>query len=81
VAQSGNEGLRQPMAERSLGFEALALQAASALAGHFRRGAGFIDEDQPVWLKPHSGLALIDPFPARLTDVGAILFAGQQCFF
>ena len=78
---SGDEGLGLPMAERGFGPEALALQAMAARARHFRGGSGLVEEDQPVRLEPHPGLALSPPFLSRLADIGAIAFAGQKRFF
>lgn len=63
------------------GALALALQAASARAGHFRGGSGLVEEDQPVGLEPHLRLPLSPPFLSRLANVGAIAFAGQKRFF
>ena len=51
TAQSGDESLRLPVSERRLGAKPLALQAASAQAGDLGRGAGLVEEDQPMWLK------------------------------
>ena len=81
ATQSGDEGLGLPMAERGFRPEALALQATSAQARHFRRGSGLVEEDQPMRLKPHLRLANADPFLARLFDVGPIVLAGSQSFF
>ena len=79
--QSGDEGLRLPVPKRCLGAKPFALRAAAAPACHIGRGSGLIQEDQTMAIKPHSRLAAADPFFARLSDVRAILLAGQQCFF
>jgi hypothetical protein len=46
-----------------------------------RRGvggrSGLVEEDEPVRLEPHPGLAFSFPFLARLPNVGAIAFAGN----
>jgi len=81
ATQSGDEGLGFPMAERGFGAEALAPQATSARARHFRGGSGLVEEDQPLRLEPHPGLPLSPPFLSRLADIGAIAFAGQKRFF
>ena len=87
ATQSGDEGLGLPMAERGFGAAALAPQATSAQgasfsqARHFRGGSGLVEEDQPMRLEPHLGLALSPPFLSRLADIGAIAFAGQKRFF
>ena len=52
--ECGDEGLGFPMAEGSLGVQALPLRAASAQGGHLGGGAGFIDEDQAVRLAAHA---------------------------
>jgi hypothetical protein len=59
----------------------LTLQATAAQARHLGGGCGFVEEDQPVRLKPHLRLADAAPFLARLLDVGAVLLAGPQTFF
>ena len=81
AAQARHEGLGQPVAERRLGVQALAPSAAPAQPGHLGRGAGLIDEDQPVRLLAQPRLAPGAPVLARLADVGALLFAGPQRFF
>jgi hypothetical protein len=81
ATQSGDEGLSLPMSERGLGSKALALQAASAWARHFRGGSGLVEEDQSVGLEPHLRLPFSPPFLSRLANVGAIAFAGQKRFF
>lgn len=73
TAQPGNEGLRLPMSERCLRAQPLALQAAATQPCHLGGGSGFVDEHQPVGLKPHPWLALGLPFLPRLGDVGTIL--------
>jgi hypothetical protein len=61
-----------PMSEGGFGSKALALQAASARARHFRCGSG---------LEPHLRLPLSSPLLSHLANVGAIAFAGQKRFF
>ena len=81
ASQPGDEGLGLPVPERRPGLEPLALRTAATQPCHLGVGAGFVDEDQPVSLKPHLRLTPGDPFLARLPDVRAILLAGQQRFF
>ena len=81
ASQPGDEGLGLPVPERRPGLEPLALRTAATQPCHLGVGAGFVDEDQPVPLKPHLRLTPGDPFLARLPDVRAILLAGQQRFF
>jgi hypothetical protein len=57
------------------------LPAASVEPGHLGGRPGLVDEDEPVRLPAHSRLSMVDPLLARLADVRAILFAGQQGFF
>ncbi|WP_287364958.1 hypothetical protein [Mesorhizobium sp.] len=59
----------------------MALQAAAAQACPLGSGSGFVDEHQPVRLKPYPRLTPGLPFLPRLADVGTILLAGQQRFF
>jgi hypothetical protein len=81
AAQAGDEGLRLPISERSLGEKPLAFPATAPQARHLGGGSGLVEEDQPVRLKPHPRLANADPFLARLLDVGPILLACPQSFF
>ena len=81
TSQAGDEGLCLPMSERGFRKEPLALGATAAQARHLGRRSGLVQEDHPVWLKPHDRLARRGPFLARLLDVGPILLAGPQSFF
>ena len=81
AAQTGDEGLCLPVAERGFGAKPLALQAAATQARHLRGGPGLVQKDPPVRFKPHSWLPRGRPLLACLPDVGPILFAGQQRFF
>jgi len=81
TSQAGDEGLCLPMSERGFRKEPLALGATAAQARHLGRRSGLVQEDHPVWLKPHDRMARRGPFLARLLDVGAILFARPQSFF
>jgi hypothetical protein len=80
AAQAGDESLRLPMPERSLGAQSLALQATSAQSRHLGGGSRLVQEDQPLRLKPHPRLPRQGPFLARLLDIGPILLTGQQFF-
>ena len=79
-SQAGDEGLCLPMSERGFRKEPLALGATTAQARHLGRRSGLVQEDHPVWLKPHDRLARRGPFLARLLDVGPIMLAGPQSF-
>ena len=78
VAQGGDECEGFPVAVQHLLDQALALRRAAPEAGDVGRDAGFIDEDQPFWIKPwlpsSQGVA-------RGGDVRPILFGGVQAFF
>jgi hypothetical protein len=45
------------------------------------RRSSLVQEDYPVWLKPHDRLARRGPFLARPLDLGPIMLAGPQSFF
>jgi hypothetical protein len=81
TTQAGDEGLRAPMAEGRLGFEACADPGASAKPGHLRRGAGLVEEDQAMDVLAQLRLARCRPIIPRLLDIGAIGFAGLERFF
>ena len=81
ASQAGNEGLGLPMSERGFGKKPLALRAPAAQARHLGGRSSLVQEDQPVWLKPHDRLARRGPLLARLLDVGPIVLAGAQSFF
>src|SRR5271166_6164971 len=81
TSQAGDEGLCLPMSERGFRKEPLALGATAAQARHLGRRSGLVQEDHPMWLKPHDRLARRGPFLARLLDVGPIMLAGPQSFF
>jgi hypothetical protein len=73
--------VRPAMPKRGFGAKTLAPRAAAAQARHLRGGSSLVQENQSVRFKPHLRLPHNRPFFARLSDVGAILFAGHQRFF
>ena len=81
AAQAGDEGLRLPLAERSVGDEPFSLQAASAQGRHVGLDAGLVDEDQPCRLTAHERLAAVAPRPADRLDVSTFFLRRQQRFF
>lgn len=81
MAQRGDEGLRTPMAKRRFHLQSLAPARTAAKPGHLRRGAGFIDKDQPFGALLHPGLAVCRPYPPSSNDISTTGFAGQQRFF
>jgi hypothetical protein len=81
ASESGNEGLGVPVAEGDMHSEPFAARCPPSQARHLRRRSGLIDEDQTVRFKAHARLAKPDPRITLLGDVGAFLFAGDQCFF
>ena len=78
MAQRRDEGGCRPLAVQYLVDQALAARRAAVEAGDIARNAGFIDEHQPLGIKP--ALIGLPPDPAA-SDVGAILLAGVQSFF
>ena len=78
---AGHEGLGSSGAERSLAVQPFASPGPATLAGHFGRGAGLVDEDQPVVLLAHDGLAGILPIRLRRGQFRAVLFACCEGFF
>jgi hypothetical protein len=81
TAQGGDEGLRAPVAEGRVGFEALAPARATAQACHLGSGAGLVDEDEAVRLLAHAWLTAGLPLPPCLGDGSAFGFARRQAFF
>jgi hypothetical protein len=71
AAQAGDEGLRSPFAEGSIGHEPLSLQGAPAQRRHVGLDARLIDENEPRRLAAHEGLTTIAPCPASRFDVSA----------
>src|SRR5262249_6787792 len=86
MAQRRQKGQRAPAAVRHFGDQAGAMGAALLAAGAGwlcpkacpREGGGLVEEDQAARVKP--ALVFLPPGPAA-GDVGAVLFAGVQCFF
>jgi hypothetical protein len=81
TSQAGDEGLCLPMSERGFRKEPLALGLRPRRRVILVIRSGLVQEDHPVWLKPHSRLARRGPFLARLLDVRPIMLAGPQSFF
>jgi hypothetical protein len=81
TAQARNKGLRSPFAEGRRGFEPLPARTAATKARHFRVGGCFINENKPVWLKPHPWETPGNPGLPRLFHIGAFLLRGQKRFF
>lgn len=76
TAQASDEGLCLPAAERRVGLVALALRRPARAFGQLGVGRCLIKEDQARQGLVEETLAPIDPKLTRLTDVGALLFAG-----
>ena len=81
AAQAGNEGLGGPVSERRIGLQSGAATRPAAQAGHLRRRAGLIEEDQSMAVLAHERLAMRFPLLTRLTHVFALGLRGQQSFF
>lgn len=79
--EARHEGLRAPMAEGSLAVQPRAFCRASAQARHLCCRACFIDEDQPLALIAHDGLAAVSPRGASPGQFRSVLFAGPKSFF
>jgi len=62
---------------RHLGNQPGAAPAPPVMAGHVGLGSGLVDEDEAVRVKP--ALVFL-PLRAPPSDVGAVLFAGEQAF-
>ena len=78
ATQGADEGRCHPMAMRRGGFEAAPARGAAIEPHHIGLCSGFINEDK--MLRVQIGLART-PLLARLGDIGAVLFGGEQCFF
>ena len=67
--------------ERRIGLQPGAAARPAAQAGHLRRRAGLIEEDQSMAVLAHERLAMRFPLLTRLTHVLALGLRGQQSFF
>jgi hypothetical protein len=81
ATQSGDEGLRGPVSERRISFQADTTASSAAETGHLGRRAGFVEEDQSVDRFAHARLAVRFPLVTRLAHALAPGLHGQQCFF
>lgn len=80
TSQPGDERLSFPMPKGRLGFQSAPSQTAPTQPHHLRVRACFVDENQPARMAAHCRQTSA-PDIARLSDIKAILFAGQQRFF
>ena len=78
AAQSRQKGQCPPAAVRQLSDQAAATWRAPVAAGHIGLSPGFVDEHQPLGVKP--ALVFL-PLGPPTGDVGAVLFTGVQAFF
>jgi len=78
MAKRGKEGQRFPLAEGGFGQQLVSAPGPAPDRGHVGLGPGFIDEDEPLGIKP--SLILL-PLLAPSGDLGPILFGGEQRFF
>jgi hypothetical protein len=81
TAQTGDEGLRLPAAERRMGAVALSFRRPSGALAQPRVGRGFVDEDEPREGLAEEALASLDPKLARLSDLGTPVLAGLKRLF
>ena len=78
VSQPGEEGERLPVPVRNLGQERLTSWAPAARAGHVGLNSGFVDEDQPSWIK---AMLISAPACPQLRQARPFRLAWQKCFF
>ncbi len=81
ASQPGDEGLRVPLAEGSIGVKALAHFAPAAQRRHVGLDGRFIDEDETARALSHRWLAILEPLIALLAHIGAFAFRRHQRFF
>ena len=78
VAQRGKEGERAPFAERGMGNELLPARSPAPDRRHVRLRPGFVNEDQPLWIKPP---LIFLPLSASSRHRWPGLLLGEQAFF
>ena len=76
--EGADEGGRLPVPVRDRGTAAGAAFRAAIAPRHLGRGAGLVDEDQPLGLQIGLGL---EPGPAAVGHVRPLLLAGVCRFF
>ena len=78
VPQRGDKGRGLPIAVQDLLDQTLSARGATIETGDVARDAGFIDENQPLWIKPW-----LSPSQGSASgrDVRSILLGGVQAFF
>lgn len=81
TAQPGDECLRVPFAEGSLGVKAFAPFASAAQRRHVGLDRSLIDKHQAAGAPLHRRLAMLAPFIALLAHIGAFAFRRHQRFF
>lgn len=81
AAQTGDERLRLPAAERCMGAIALSLRRPTAALGQPCVGRGFVDEDEPRQSPVEERLAPFDPELARLPDLGTPMLTRSEGLF
>jgi hypothetical protein len=65
-------------AMRDFGDQPPAFGTAAVCAGHVGLGAGLVDEDQPLRIKP---ALILPPLRASSRHLGAVLLGGARAFF
>lgn len=78
TAQGGEEGHGFPVAVRGLGVKPLTLGCPAPQGSHVGLCPGFVNEDEPRWIKPP---LIFLPLRAPSCDLGPKLFGGQYAFF
>jgi hypothetical protein len=66
------------VAMRHAHAQSLAARAAAVRARHLRRGPGFIDKNEPLWIEIE---LMVEPILPSSQDVWAILLAGVPSLF
>ena len=79
--QASDQGLGAPAAKGCLAVQARPFAATSSCAGHFRVGAGLVNEHQTLTVLSHDRLAARLPFGPCLDQIRPVLFACPKCFF
>lgn len=61
AAQAGDECLRSPMAEGSIGVQPFTARCTASEPHHLRIDRGLVNKDKAMRRKPHSGLTTVGP--------------------
>ena len=81
VAQTGNEGLRVPVAERRMIDQPLTDRCPACRLDHVGLEPSLVQKHEPFQMPGHDGLAVSLPDPALLGHIRPGLLSGAQVFF